>query len=128
MKTLSGIVLTMLALSLAACAGTPDTRTIEERMAERGYLIGPADQNIPRYRINSWSSVNDRYLTVRSGVNDHYLIELMQPCFGLESAFSIGIGTPTTRVDRFGSVLVRDIDGRVERCRIDNIYLLDRVE
>lgn len=128
MKARLTVLFSLIALLLAACAGNADLRTIEERMAERGFVIGPDDQRIPRYRINSWSSVDDRYLTVRSGVNDHFLIELIQPCFGLDSAFNIGIGTPTTRLDRFGSVLVRDLGGnRVERCRIENIYRLTRV-
>lgn len=121
---LKAILQLSLLIALTACAGNADLASIEERMAERGYLIGPDDQRIPRYRISSWNSIDDRYLIVRSGVRDHYLVELFTPCLGLDAAFSIGFATPGTRLDRFGSILVRDTSSSIERCRIENIYLL----
>jgi len=113
---------------LAGCASNVELQGIEERMAEWGYLIGPADQRIPRYRISNWNSIDDRYLIVRSGVRNHYLVELFAPCLGLSTAFSIGFATPTARLDSFGSILVRDTSTSVERCRIENIYLLTDID
>lgn len=122
------LLLTLAALVLAACSSSAELAGIEERMAERGYLIGPADQRIPRYRISSWNSIDDRYLIVRSGVRDHYLVELFTPCLGLDTAFSIGFSTPTTSLDSYGSILVRDNSTSVERCRVENIYLLADID
>lgn len=117
-------MLMLFGLLLTACAGSTEIRSIEDQMADRGYLIGAESVGIPRYNVNSWNDIDDRYLMVRAGVRDQYLIELFQPCFGLESAFSVGFTTPSLRVDRFGSVIVRGIEGRLERCRIQNIYEL----
>jgi hypothetical protein len=122
------LLLTLAVSVLAACASNVELETIGERMAERGYLIGPDDQRIPRYRISSWNSIDDRYLIVRSGVSDHYLVELFAPCLGLDTAFSIGFATPSTRLDSFGSILVRDSSRSLERCRIENIYLLADID
>lgn len=116
--------LTLLLLLLAGCGATRESLTIEQRMSERGYLIGPAQQTIPRYRVNGWSSVDDDYLIVNVGVRGHYLVELAGPCLNLDYAFSIGFTTPTSRLDRFGSVLVRSQGPGVERCRIREIYAL----
>lgn len=118
-----------LGLLLAACATDAERPTIAEEMAERGYLIGPGDQRIPRYRINSWNSVDDSYLIIRSGVRDMYLVELLGPCMDLEGAFFLGFSTPTSRLDRFGDILVQGPGSRSrERCGIRDIFLLNPVE
>lgn len=127
-RALETILLVCVLAVLSACASNAELADIEERMAERGYLIGPGDQHIPRYRISSWNSIDDRYVIVRSGVRDHYLVELYAPCLGLSTAFSIGFATPSTRLDRFGSILVRDTSTSIERCRIENIYLLADID
>lgn len=115
-----------LSVFLAACTSSPP-QSIDKRLADRGYTLGEGEQSIPRFRVSNWNYLDERHLIVRSGVRDHFMIELMQPCFGLDSAFGIGFATPTSRVDRFGSILVRGIDGRRERCRIQNIYSLAAV-
>ena len=122
------LLLSLVTLVLAACSSSAELAGIDERMAERGFLIGPGDQRIPRYRISSWNSIDDRYLIVRSGVRDHYLVELFAPCLGLDTAFSIGFSTPTTSLDSYGSVLVRDTSSNVERCRVANIFLLADID
>jgi len=130
MKHLKLIFVPVIAMVLAGCAATGDAElpTIEERMAERGYLIGPGDQRIPRYRISSWQSVDDYHLIVRSGVRDHFLVELLGPCLELDNAFFVGFTTPTTRIDQFADVLVEGPGGIRERCNIQEIYMLTDVD
>ncbi|MEX2469635.1 MAG: DUF6491 family protein [Pseudohongiellaceae bacterium] len=129
MRHLKLILAPVMAIALAACATTDaDLPSIEERMAERGYLIGPADQRIPRYRISSWQSVDDDHLIVRSGVRDHFLVELRGPCLELNSAFFVGFSTPTSRIDRFADVIVAGPGRMRERCSIRNIYVLTDVD
>ena len=127
MRVLRLVTLALLGAVLASCASNAELPSIEERMADRGYLIGPGDQRIPRYRINSWSAVDDNYVVVRSGVRDEYLIELLGPCIELDGAFVVGFTTPTTRVDKFADLIVTG-PGRRERCSISDIYLLSRVD
>lgn len=117
------LVVALSALILAACGSSAELPDIDERLAEMGYLMGPGNQQIPRYRISSWNTLDDRHLIVRSGVRDEYLVQLNGPCFGLDSAFFVGFATPTSRVDSFGEIVVGSGRDR-ERCQIRDIYLL----
>lgn len=114
--------------ALTACTGTSTEQpSIEERLAERGYLIGPGDQRLLNYTINGWSSVDDEHLIIRSSVDDEYLIELMGPCINLSSAIFVGFSSPTSRVDSFGEVLVDSPGIGRERCNIEDIHRLEDV-
>ncbi len=114
--------------ALTACSGTSTEQPgTEERLADRGYLIGPGDQRLLNYSINSWSSIDDEHLIIRSGVDDEYLIELVSPCLSLNSAIFVGLSSPTSRVDNFGEVLVDSPGIGRERCNIRDIYRLEDV-
>lgn len=128
MKTLPLTILATITAMITACTGTATDRpSIEERLADRGYLIGPGDQRLLNYTINSWSSVDDENLIIRSSVDDEYLIELVGPCISLNSAIFVGLSSPTSRVDNFGEVLVDSPGIGRERCNIRDIHRLEDV-
>lgn len=113
-----------ISLLLTACVSDYQALSLEERLFEMGYELGEGNNRIPRYKINGWSVVDDSNLIIISGVNDRYLISLNFPCFNLRSAFLIGITTPTGRLDRFESIVVRGPGRNRERCNIDDIVRL----
>ena len=116
-----------LALAMAlmvACASQTDRPDLEQILARMGYEQGENNARIPGYQVNGWSSVDDSNLIITAGVNDKYLVKLFSPCFDLGSAFYVGFTTPTGRLDRFESILVRSPGRGLERCRIDDIVRL----
>lgn len=113
-----------ISLLLTACVSDYQAPSLEERLFEMGYELGEGNNRIPRYKINGWSVVDDSNLIITSGVNDRYLIRLNFPCINLRSAFFIGFTTPTGRLDRFESVVVRGPGRDRERCGIDDIVRL----
>ncbi|MFM1897057.1 MAG: hypothetical protein RLZZ385_2131 [Pseudomonadota bacterium] len=119
------LVLTAIAITwLAGCASDGERPSLEQRLAEMGYEQGEGNARIPSYRVNGWTSVDDRNLIITAGVNDKYLVKLFTPCFNLPSAFYIGFTTPTGRLDRFESIIVRSPGIGREVCRIEDIVRL----
>ena len=125
-------IIILLALSvilfLNSCSGTTELRSLEQQLIDRGLQVGDGNSRIPRHRVNGWSSIDDYNLIVSVGVNDKYLIQLIRPCLGLNSTFTIGFTTPNGgRLDRFENIIVRDpIIGR-EVCGIKNIFRLEPI-
>ncbi len=128
MRSLNFMILAIAFTLLTGCSSlTVEEITIEERMAERGYLIGPGEQRVTSYQINTWTAVDDEHLIIRSGVQDEYLLELIGPCINLSSAIFVGISSPTSRLDSFGEIVVDSPGIGRERCNIRNIYVLENV-
>jgi hypothetical protein len=128
MKSAGLICNLVLVTALAACAGSTDRTSIEERLLDRDLELGEGNQRIPRYRVNSWSSIDDEYLIVTAGVRDQYLVQLRTPCFNLSSAFSIGFTTPMNQLDRFARIVVRGPGRGREYCDIQDIIRLHPID
>lgn len=127
MKPFVHVLNLLLALSLIGCMGAivrPDT---EERLLGMGLVLGEGNSRIPSYRINGWNSLDDYNLVIMAGVNDQYLVRLQSPCFNLRSAFFIAFTTPTGRLDRFESIIVRGPGRSREICGIADIIRLHPV-
>jgi hypothetical protein len=116
------------ALLLTACASTPgqaDTRTAAKEQAYLEHAGEPVESIRLFGRLNSWSSVSDHKLVVRTGVNDSYLLTVDPTCTNLEFAHSIALTTTGSRVQT-GFDYVRFDDGFMgQRCRITDIRPVD---
>ena len=127
MRPVISLGVLLLTLFLTACTSSSVQPTIDERLQAMGLERGEGNQSIPRYRINGWSSLDDRHLVITAGVNDRYLIELQFPCLNLNNSFSIGFTTPTGRLDRFEDIIVRHPGMGRDRCAIQDIIELHPV-
>lgn len=118
-----------LALALTACQGVPGTdwteRQVEDVLEAMRVTVDEEVDNISNFRLNGWNRVNDRNLVVTAGVHDHYLLQLVEPCFGLEYAFRIAVQSRGINLTRFDDVIVNGLHDGPERCRIDRIYKLE---
>ena len=128
MKLLGRITELVLIILLASCATDTQRPDIRERLLEMNFEMGESNSRIPSHRVNGWTSIDENYLIVTSGVNDKYLIELFSPCFGLTSAFYIGFTTPNFGINRFDNLIVRGIDRRRETCPIRDITRLYEID
>jgi len=128
MKFLSQFTGLALTLVMAGCASDYQRPDIRERLLDRGLEMGETNSRIPRYRVNGWTSIDERFLIVTAGVNDQYLVELATPCLGLTGAFYVGFSTPDFGVDRFDNIVVRGMDRRREVCPIQDITRLYEID
>ena len=124
MKTLTAIILAGVLAS--ACATTPTGGSLLERSTgDKAYAryepyLGEPVDSFTMFRHDSWEPVNRNQLVLWTGVNDAYLLTVMQPCQELPFANTVGVTTTVNRVSRFDSVLVRG-----DRCPIELIQPID---
>lgn len=120
---------TATAALLGACAQQPAApqKTIAEVMADRGYAIGEAVQEIRDYQINGWNSVDDRHLILNSGPSRDYLISLKNYCTGLTSTENLRFTTTAGTLTRLDKVVVDEM-AVPSQCLIDKIETLTRVK
>jgi hypothetical protein len=88
----------------------------------------PSEQpvRIRDYQVDSWRYIDRTNLIVETSASDLYLVSLHSSCFGLQSAFAIGVTSAGGSVDKFEDIVVRDASGRSERCPISDIVKLSK--
>jgi len=126
------LILTLFAFGVAACAGTsisdPGGMSLELKLEQKGYLIGEPVDRIHNYRLNGWNDVDRYNVIIRTGPSRRYLVTLKNPCTGLTSAETIAFKTTTGSLTKFDSLQVRGSPGFVERCLIDSLHKLEKIE
>ena len=117
----AAIVGIVVAAGLAACASGPP-RVSSDQTLERyqSYAAEPVDQ-FTFTRIDSWESLDDSHIVLRTGPNDAYLLTVYATCRDLRFAHTIGI------VSAMGHTLSRFDKVKVGRdtCPIREIRPLD---
>jgi hypothetical protein len=123
------VAATMILLLAAACSGAPpETIPIEERMAEKGYLIKEPAKRLNSYRINGWSSVDRLNVIINVGASETYLLTVKSPCEGLNSAGHIAFSTVMGDLINKDKLIVRDYGGLTQNCFIDTIQTLEKIK
>lgn len=127
------ILVMFLSLGLAACQGVggaqprSDNGELARALEVLQVSLGEEVERVPNFQLNGWARIDDTHLMVTAGVHDHYLLILLQPCFGLDYAFRIAIESRGFNLTRFDDVIVRGLHDGPERCRIDRIYKLEDI-
>ena len=110
---------------LVACATNADKPSVEQILQEKGFVKGESVDRVYQFRINGWQALDEQNLILEAGVNDHYLITLRSFCLNLEQAFSIGVSSRMSSVEKSDQIIVQQVGGGRESCNIDEIYKLD---
>ena len=113
-------VSTLLALTaLSACAGIPRHETDQQLLARYTTYAGAPVSDFMTYSpFDSWASVDDRHVLIRTNVSDAYLLTVVAPCINLPFANRIALTSrfPHMVTSGFDSIRVgRDV------CRIIEI-------
>lgn len=117
------------AMLLAACASVPGKADAQPSAKVQTYL-DHAGESVESFRlmghINSWNSLADDKLLVRTGVQDAYLLSVDSTCLNLEFANRIALTTSLGNRVQSGFDYVRFDDGfQGQRCRITDIRPVD---
>jgi hypothetical protein len=108
-------------LLLVACASEP-TRVTSDQTLERylSYAGDPVDR-FNAIRIDSWESLDDQHLVLRTGPDDAYLLTVYATCRDLRYTHAIRVVSQSSHaVSRFDEIMV----GR-DTCPIREIRPLD---
>ena len=122
MKTLPLSLAAVLALLLAACAGTAQ-RAKDQELPQQylKYAGAPVDHFNYLGRYDDWRALSDTQLAVWTSPSNAYLLTVREPCIQLQFTQRIGLtSTGGTVSNRLDSVLV-DRD----RCQITEIRPID---
>lgn len=124
-------VLLGLVCALGACQATDGngsgTSAVDAALARMDVRLGAEQASISNFTLNGFRAIDDSNLVVTSGTQDHYLVTLAAPCFGLPYAFGMRFETRTSNITSFDHIVVNDLNGRPERCQISRIYSLESV-
>lgn len=125
-QTVSGWRPTLVGLAclvtlLAGCATQGYAEKRAERTAWFREAAGEPVSNFRFWRLDRWEAVNRSQVAVWARPDEGYLLDLDEPCPGLEFADFIGLTSQSNRVQsRFDSVLFED-----QKCRIREIRPID---
>ncbi|WP_028080398.1 DUF6491 family protein [Solimonas soli] len=126
-----GVVSGLLAACvLAACASSPSAsrpKTLDDKLAERGYKLGGDIDRIQNWSIDGWSYIDDEHVVFNAGPSRDYLVTVLMPCNGLSSANTIGFSTTVSAVTKFDKLVVRNT-GFTDQCPIRELHELKRVK
>jgi len=131
MKTLSKTITAgYIGLLLAAgCAGkSTQPIPLDKKLSQRGYVVDTPVRKILEYRINGWNSIDRLHLIITSGVSDHYLVTLRNPCDELSSAETIAFSTTVGNLTDMDKLLVRGHGNFLQRCYIKTIHTLSKIK
>jgi hypothetical protein len=116
--TLAGIVISVL---LAACTSGPQRVTSDQTLERYLSYAGEPVDRFTAIRIDSWESLDDQHLVLRTGPNDAYLLTVYATCRDLRHTHAIRVVSQSSRtVSRFDEIMV----GR-DTCPIREIRPLD---
>ncbi len=109
------------ALALAACSNPGPLKRMEARLAQVQSVAGEPVKSFHFWQMNSWEPLGRKHVLVKTQINEGWLLQVDEPCPGLEFAVSIGLSSSNNRVyGRFDNVLFDK-----QRCRIDQIRPVD---
>ncbi|MCK7594070.1 DUF6491 family protein [Pseudomarimonas salicorniae] len=106
---------------LWACSSTPPLQRMEARLAEIESVAGEPVESFHFWRLDRWEPLGRKHVAVWTQIDKAWLIEVREPCFGLDYATSIGLSSTGQRV--FQNFDVVHVD--TQRCRIAEIRPVD---
>lgn len=117
-------IVSAVAAVITACAYQGVAPTVQQQLAERGYVVGEEVRDIQNYRVDGWNHLDSRHLIINTGPSERYLLSLRIDCHALSSSEDIGFTHTAGRLTRFDSVILQDTAGLRRDCPIDRIEKL----
>lgn len=119
MKRIASLLLTCVAL--AACASTTPREREEVALARYSAHAGEPVSSFHLRLMREWVSLGSTHLAVYTSVNEAWLLEVEQPCHGLDFTRAVQLTSTGSRVySRFDSVRFEH-----QICRIREIRKVD---
>ena len=129
MKKIKVLLPAILGLSLVACStGPAEPESLADKLEARNYIFGEPVDRISNHRINGWNYIDRRNVIISAGVSDKYLLVLRRDCFNLQSANTLAFTSSAGSLTNFDRLIVSGPGNSVDRCFIQDIYRVERME
>jgi hypothetical protein len=126
---LKRLSMVMVVLLLGACASSQsEPKSLDQLLSESGYTQGPAVERIQSFRVNGWNYLDRKHVIITVDASRRYLLNLRISCNGLFGAEIIAFTNTVSYLTKFDQLLVRDSTSVLERCPIESMNELNRVE
>ena len=128
LKSFHMLCVVVILLMATACAHDPTEATpLEERLAQRGFVIGKQVNEVDILHRRGWSNVDREHVIFDFGVSRSYLLTLRTSCNSLVGAANIGFTAARYLSDK-DKLLVRDSRELVVTCAISTIHELEKID
>jgi hypothetical protein len=119
MKRIASLLL--MCIALAACASTTPREREEAALARYSAHAGEPVSSFHLRLMREWVSLGNTHLAVYTSVNEAWLLEVEQPCHGLDFSRAVQLTSTGSRVySKFDSVRFEH-----QICRIREIRKVD---
>jgi hypothetical protein len=113
--------LLLMSIALAACASTSPREREEAALSRYSAFAGEPVSSFHLRLMREWVSLGSTHLAVYTSVNEAWLLEVEQPCHGLDFTRAVQLTSTGSRVySRFDSVRFEH-----QICRIREIRKVD---
>ncbi|MGH8447489.1 MAG: DUF6491 family protein [Solimonas sp.] len=125
-----GLVATLL---LAGCSSKPSKpappkpKTLEQKLADKGYKLGDKVDRILNWRVDGWGYIDEGNVVFNAGPSRDYLVTVMTPCRGSATASVIAFTSVNSEITKFDKLIVRD-SGFSDSCPITELHELKRIK
>lgn len=105
------------------------SKNLKTLLAEQNLEMGELVEFVPEFRVNGWTYVEPRHMTVVGAESRRYLVSL-QKCYGLglPRAFLIPRLSKSDRLARYDTFLVKNNGMTVAHCDVKDVYELNPLE
>lgn len=120
------LIATALAVPLAGCASTAHDhgqQTLADQLSARGYQITKRVDRITRWRVDSWSGIDDQHVIFSTGPGRDYLVTTAGVCRGITTATTIGFTATQEQVSPVDKLIV-GVSGFTDQCSIESLQEL----
>ena len=115
------VALLSCAMALAGCASSSPKQRDADNLARYQEFAGERVDSFHLRTLQNWVSLGQEHFAVYTSLNEAWLIEVWQPCNGLDFAHAIALTSTGSRVyARFDSVRFEQ-----QTCRIQQIRKVD---
>jgi hypothetical protein len=115
--------------SFLAASASPaaQSKSLDERLADRDYRIGEEVERVVDYRIDGRVYLDSSHLVVPDGSSKNYLVTLTDSCSGLHSNRIIVRARTTGQLAANDRLLIKHEGRTVDHCYVKTIHGLDNL-
>ena len=125
----TALLITITVLLTAACAAhseLPESQALDQVLAEQNYRIGEEVERISDIRMDERIYVDPRNLLIPAEGDQHYLVALKEPCYGLKTQKVVLRSGTYKELAKNDRIATRYRGRSVDLCRIDAIFRLEK--
>jgi hypothetical protein len=121
MNPIKSLMIPVLMVLASGCSSPGPLQRMEARLVEVDSVSGAPVESFHFWNLDRWEPLGRKHVAVWTRINEAWLIEVQEPCSGLDFTHVIGLSSTGQRVYR----KFDDVHFENQRCRIAEIRPID---